>query len=329
MSKEVARETVLISDASGPYGRALVPFLLQDGYQVLAQCNPELEIPPKWSYWQNFYKDSLHIVNCRFHEKEKIEAALENLKVENSVQQAVHLQNFLAYDSDQGFNFEEHLEFIDLLHLSENMRTIIWPRIVKIEKLADREWMQTLGKIEDLIRESSLRYRIIHSAPVIGYPSPFHTTLVHLLAQNKKVNLPPWSDNKLQFLFIRDLQMAIQETLHNPDYWSFITQLSGVDNVSFSELLLKTAETFDFPVKIKKGVLGFLGKKNLSGKLSMLTNWVASVAGSSRNLVYPQFFEEVLQNWEGIDNGTMFFDEIFHFPANLDHILKDYLTRID
>lgn len=324
---------VLVYEADGIIGQILIPRLVMNGFLVTAIIRDKKNIPSEWDYLRKRDKNKLRIFEGEMKNKEDIKMVL------SGQEEVIDLTGLFCTDAELN-QFLENKNYLNFLkHLKEYKDiAYVWPRlkyITKEDKKEDKtEYFSKIDELENLIKESNLRYRIVIHPPIIGYGIPFFDNIINYLINNNKVILPSWSDKQIQFIYIADLLVSFMEILNRPFEWAYSVELANLFEISFKNFLEKTSiflekenvfsesrfqNKKESVKKIVKNVTRRFGKNNGSkGKDSLLTD----------SLILNAIYEDILKDWRLVKNADLFFGDIFHKPAELEKILVDYFANI-
>lgn len=310
---------IFLTGGNGALGSVLVPFLLQHGYSLRVLVRSKERVPKKWSYWLEKSPEKLQLVNADLLKPNSYEKGLEGCS------QLIHLLDYGYLRRKQDLQImlraQAHL-FAEAIKYGADR--IIWLRPYFSSTLTRDPYFQSVLDLEESLKNSGARFRILRLAPILGPGLPLMNHWVRRLAANRVLVMPPWGKRLRQFLNLYDLNSSIHEILARPDMWGFMADMANPEAITLQDLWQR--------------ILAYQKRKVLL--VPWPSNWVPEERPELLDrLRLPNFtglppmvphkrMQQVLSTWEPMHNVEAFFNEVNHFPSSWDKLLRDYFVRI-
>lgn len=309
---EMKPRKIVIAGASGFVGRALVE-RLRTQYEIIALSRSPGKIDPGGDgrlpvEWRQCDLFSL------LEAEQGVQGAEAGVYLVHSMIPSAHLSqgSFEDFDLIVADNFRRAAEKFGL-------KQIVYLGGLLPEKFERSELSRHLRsrcEVEEVFKDKKIPVTVLRAAMILGGRGSSFQIMARLVERLPVMIGPTWTRSLSQPIALRDVVVAIEYCLKNPDRCFGVFDLGGPTVLSYQEMMKRTARRLGRR-------LGLIGVPLLTPRLSRL--WVTLVTGAPRDLIEP-LIESLRHDMRSRERCLLRIPgyEFASFDEALDLALKDY-----
>lgn len=222
---------VLLTGANGYIGMRLLPYLLEQGHEVICcvRSKARFDIPPD-------YLEKVQIYEVDFLEDIDLKSAPDSFDV------AFYLIHSMS--STEG-DFEEMEEraaqnFVKLVDHGQAKQLIYLSGISNAEKLSKH--LRSRLQVEEVLKSAEAHYTILRAGIIVGSGSASFEIIRDLVEKLPVMVAPKWLKTKCQPIAIRNVVQYLTGVIAKSAAYDQIYDIGGPDVLTYKQMLEQFAE---------------------------------------------------------------------------------------
>lgn len=223
---------ILLTGATGYIGKRLLPFLLEQGHEVICCVRNKKRFPN-----EGIYKHpNISLFEADFLKEVKFSHSLKNIDA----------AYYLIHSMSSNVNAFEHLEeksannFVRLIKQTAAQQIIYLGGITNEEKLSKH--LASRKNVEEILKKADIPLTILKAGIIVGSGSASFEIIRDLVEKLPVMITPRWLNTKHQPIAIRNVIQYLTGVLLNKETYNKTYDIGGPDILTYKEMLLQFAE---------------------------------------------------------------------------------------
>lgn len=255
---------ILITGANGYIGMRLLPYLLDDGHELVCAVRSKSRLAV-----DNEIKDQIEIVEIDF-----LDDPQEDI-LPKDIDAAYYLIHSMTTSTDDFGDKEKTsaLNFNTYIEQTHCQQVIYLSGIINEEKLSKH--LKSRKQVEEILFEGPCHVTVLRAAIIVGSGSSSFEIIRDLCEKLPIMITPKWVKTRCQPIAIRNVIQYLTGVLGKEECYNDSFDIGGPDVLTYKKMMLEYARVRELPLKI-------IDVPFLSPKLS--SYWLYFVTSTSYSL---------------------------------------------
>ncbi|MCF7561853.1 SDR family oxidoreductase [Sabulilitoribacter multivorans] len=222
---------ILVTGATGYIGKRIVPFLVNEGHQVVCAVRDKLRAEKSY-----FEEELIDVVEVDFLKPETLHNIPKDIDIAYYLIHSMSntSKDFKSLEERCAVNFKEALEFTDV------KQVIYLSGITNEDKLSKH--LQSRKNVEELLESSNYALTIFKAGIIVGSGSSSFEIIRDLVEKLPVMIAPKWLNTKTQPLAVRDVLAFLTRAAGNEAVYNKSYDVFGPEVLTYKQMLLQFAE---------------------------------------------------------------------------------------
>ena len=222
---------ILVTGATGYIGKRLIPFLINEGYQVVCAVRDKLRADKTY-----LEEELIDIIEADFLKPE----TLKNIPLDIDV--AYYLIHSMSNSSKDFESLEERcaVNFKNHIETTQTKQVIYLSGITNDKELSKH--LSSRKNVEDRLVSNSYALTIFKAGIIVGSGSSSFEIIRDLVEKLPFMIAPKWLNTKTQPLAVRDVLSFLSGAIGNHSLYNKSYDVFGPEILTYKQLLLQFAE---------------------------------------------------------------------------------------
>ncbi|WP_346883603.1 SDR family oxidoreductase [uncultured Algibacter sp.] len=222
---------ILVTGATGYIGKRLIPFLINQGHQVVCAVRDILRAEKSY-----FEEELIHVIEADFLKPETLVSIPKDIDV------AYYLIHSMS-NSSQDF---ESLEARCAIHFKEYIETTNAKQVIYLSGITNEDklskHLSSRKNVEGILKSNHYATTIFKAGIIVGSGSSSFEIIRDLVEKLPFMIAPKWLNTKTQPLAVRDVLSFLSGAVGNVKLYNKSYDVYGPEVLTYKHLLLQFAE---------------------------------------------------------------------------------------
>lgn len=223
---------ILVTGATGYIGKRIIPFLVNDGHEVVCAVRDKLRV-------NEHYLKEEHL--------EIVEADFLNIDSLNNIPKDIDIAYYLIHSMSNTSKDFESLERQCAINFKSYIETTQAKQVIYLSGITNEEnlskHLQSRKNVEETLASKKYALTTFKAGIIVGSGSSSFEIIRDLVEKLPVMIAPKWLNTKTQPIAVRDVLAYLNGAKNNKSVFNKSYDIFGPEVLTYKEMLLQFAET--------------------------------------------------------------------------------------